>query len=393
MKSCFGSLQQRLHDGVSWQTLFAFYVLAVVPIAFVSCHNSARPPGHVRPVKVEAAGTYGVARESYSGVVAPKEFVNLAFRMGGPLVAVNVVEGQSVKAGETIAGLDPADYRLDMEAKRAAFLTAGQQMERAGRLLERNAVSKQDYESLAAQYENARAAYENSRSILEQTTLRAPFDGFIQERYVENYQEVTPGQKIVCLVNPNKLQIQATLPDRALSYITSSPTLWVEFDAYRGVRFSGAITEYVQSSPDGSGVPIFVEVTDPRFNLRDYRVAIGFSCRVELAVDLAKIRNSDKAGASDGPNVGSVDGPTVGGPDAVVPLSGVVQMADGNKYVFIYDTISGRVRQQRISGGEIVERSYMVVTRGVAPGDLVVSAGAARLADGERVTLLESAAK
>jgi len=35
----------------------------------------------------------------------------------------------------------------------------------------------------------------------------------------------------------------------------------------------------------------------------------------------------------------------------------------------------------------------MVVTQGVAPGDLVVSAGAARLADGERVTLLESAAK
>ena len=48
------------------------------------------------------------------------------------------------------------------------------------------------------------------------------------------------------------------------------------------------------------------------------------------------------------------------------------------------------MRQQKIEGGEVVGRGFMVVEKGLAPGDLVLSAGASRLADGERVTLLEA---
>lgn len=346
-----------------------------------SCGKQSEPSVAVRPVKVAEVQPYNVARESYSGVVAPKEFVNLAFRMGGPLVSINVVEGESVKAGDIIASLDPTDYRLDMEAKKATFLTAGQQMERLQRLLERNAVSKQDFESATAQYENARAAYENSLSILEQTTLKAPFDGFIQERYVEKYQEVAPGEKVVCLINPHKLQIQATLPDRAFPLLTSNPLVWVEFDAYKGIRFDAAITEYIQSSPDGSGLPIFVEVTDPSFNLNDYRVAIGFSCRVGIAVNLERGLSVEE------------NGKVAGKGGTVVPLSGIVQMADGQESVFVYDGRSGKVRQRKVETGEVVDRGYVVVERGVQPGELVVSAGAQRLADGQQVTLLEKISK
>ena len=378
MNNGFRALKQIIFKGGWFAILSPIQVLAVSQLLLISCSSPAEPPAQVRPVKVERVLSYNEAKVSYSGVVAPKEFVNLAFRMGGPLISVNVVEGGSVKSGEVIARVDPTDYRLDMEAKKATYLTVGQQIERYSRLLERNAVSKQDFESLRAQYENARAAYENSLSILEQTTLKAPFDGFIQEKYVENYQEVTPGQKIVCLINPNKLQIQATLPDRALPYLTSSPKVWVEFDAYKGKRFVAKITEYIQSSPDGSGVPIFVEITDPSFNLDSYKIAIGFSCRVGLEVDLDNHQLAGDAGTSH-----------TGG-EVVVPLSGVVQKADGYRYVFVYEGHSGKVRQQKIEGGEVVGRGFMVVEKGLAPGDLVVSAGASRLADGERVILLEA---
>lgn len=369
MNNVFVSVQCRLIDA-----------LAIFSILLSSCSVQSEQPAKVRPVKVTEAVPYNVTNVSYSGVVAPKKFVNLAFRMGGPLISMNVVEGESVKSGEVIAKLDPTDYRLDMEAKKATFLTAGQQMERYKRLLERNAVSKQDFESLSAQYENARAAYENSLSILEQTTLKAPFDGFIQERYVENYQEITPGQKIVCLINPNNLQIEATLPDRALSYLSSNPLVWVEFDAYKGERFKAAVTEYIQSSPDGSGIPIFVEVVDPRFNLKDYRVAIGFSCKVGLAVNMEHKNIVGKR--SEAGNEGGV----------VVPLSGIVQKEDGNRYVFVYDGANGKVWQRKIEGGEIVDRSFVAVG-GLEPGELVVSAGTVRLANGERVTLLENLAQ
>lgn len=345
-----------------------FYCISIaIPISglFISCNRNSAPVEVIRPVKVAEVQPYNVMEFSYTGVVTPKELVNLAFRMGGPLTDLNVVEGANIKKGDVVAQMDPSDYRLDMEAKRATFITATQQMERAGRLIERNAISKQDYETITAQYENAKAAFENALSILEQTTLRAPFDGFVQQKYVENYQEVTSGQKIICLINPTALQMQATLPDRALSYITSDPEISVEFDAYKGKRFEAKITEYVQSSPDGSGVPIYVEISDPAFNLGKYRVAIGFSCTIHMAVEIN--------GRS---------------PSLLVPLSSVVVTEKGEKAVYLYLPETEAVEFKIIEGGEVVKKSYMVVTQGLSAGDKVVTAGAVRLKNGQRVRLL-----
>lgn len=339
--------------------------ILLIGCMLASCKEGSIESKVIRPVKVAEVQPYNVMEFSYTGVVTPKELVNLAFRMGGPLIDLKVVEGAEIKKGDVVAQMDPSDYRLDMEAKRATFITATQQKERAGRLLGRNAISRQDYETITAQYENARAAYENSLSILEQTTLRAPFDGFVQQKYVENYQEVTPGQKIICLINPTELQMQATLPDRALSYINSNPKISVEFDTYKGKRFAARITEYVQSSPDGSGVPIYVEISDPAFNLNEYKVAIGFSCNIHLSVDI------------NGSN-----------PSLIVPLSSVVVTGSGEKAVYLYLPDQGVVEKRIIEGGEVVNKSYMVITQGLSVGDIVVSAGAARLKEGERVKLL-----
>ena len=74
----------------------------------------------------------------------------------------------------------------------------------------------------------------------EQTKLRAPFDGFIQKKYVENYQKVQAGQGIVCLINPNKLQIQYTMPETNITYFSTPYQIYVEFDNYKGrITFAG----------------------------------------------------------------------------------------------------------------------------------------------------------
>ena len=119
---------------------------------------------------------------------------------------------------------------------------------------------------------NAKAAFEYAQNQLEQTKLRAPFDGFIQKKYVENYQKVQAGQGIVCLINPNKLQIQYTMPETNITYFSTPYQIYVEFDNYKGIRFKAKVKEYVEASPDGSGVPVFLYIDDPEFNLNKYKV-------------------------------------------------------------------------------------------------------------------------
>lgn len=343
-------------------------LLSLVVGTIVSCKQAAEKQEVIRPVKVAKVAPYNLTTITFSGIVTPDEYSNLAFRTSGPIVALDVVEGQSVKRGDVIAKIDPLDYQLSYDAKRVSYLTAKSQLERAEKLLTKEAISKQEYESTVAAEQNAKATYENAREMLNETTLRAPFSGFIQKKYVENHMEVRAGEKIVCLINPNKLQMEATLPDYLLSYIESRPELYVEFEAYKGTKFKAAIKEYVQASPDGSGVPIYVEITDPKFNLKDYNVAIGFSCSIELVIKGNQNLNY-----------------------TLIPLSAVVGNSNNSKgSVFVYDAQLKKVNKREIEYGEIINGKDIIVESGLNVGDMVVSAGANRVKEGEIVKLLNN---
>ena len=184
---------------------------------------------------------------------------------------------------------------------------------------------------------------------------------------MENYQKVQAGQGIVFLINPNKLQVVFTMPESNINYFSSPYSVYVEFDNYKGVRFKAKVKEYVEASPDGSGVPVYLYIDDPNFNLEKYKVAVGFSCRVILNVD------------SESFTQGAV----------LVPLAAVVaDDANSDKYVFVYNGQSQKVERRKITESMLIGKDGVIVTDGLRPGEQVVSAGATRLVDGQQVKVL-----
>ena len=327
--------------------------------ALMSCSQPPVKEQGPRPVKLEEVTSLDMVEKSFSGVVSPDQFSDLAFKMSGPLISLNVEEGQKVRTGQIVAEIDPQDFKWDYEAKK---------LQRAERLLAKQAISQQEYESTKAAYSNAQAAFENSQNTLEQTKLRAPFDGFIQKKYVENYQKVQMGQGIVCLINPNKLQVQFTMPETNITYFSTPYSIFVEFDNYKGTRFKAKVKEYVEASPDGSGVPVFLYIDDPEFNLNKYKVAVGFSCRVILNIESKSF------------NEGAV----------LIPLSAIVadEPNSGNKYVFVYNPQTSKVERRKITEKELVGKDGVVVTEGLKAGEQIVTAGVTRLVDGQQVKVL-----
>ena len=334
---------------------------------FNSCQQEVEKKDFIRPVKLVEATPLDIFEKSFPAVVSSDEFSNLAFKMAGPLVAMNIEEGQRIKKGTVVAEIDQTDYRLDLEAKKASYQNALSQMNRAEKLLTKNAISIQEYEMSKTTYTNAQSAYECAKITLNDTKLRAPFDGFIQKKYVENYQRVQPGQEIVCLVNPAKIQIQFTIPETNLSYFSTQNSVYVEFDTYKGKLFKAKIKEYVQASPDGSGVPVFLYMDDPEFSLNKYKISVGFSCRV-----VVKVENSS-----------AVEG--VG-----VPLSAIVfDNKTNQKSVFVYNEESQTVKKCLVQDkGVIVGRDEVIVDGEIKKGDRVVSAGGTKLVDGQKVKVL-----
>ena len=160
--------------------------MAMIAAVFCSCGQQPAQERGPRPVKLAEVTSLSRIEKSYSGVVSPDQFSDLAFKMSGPLVAMNVLEGQRVKK-RTGSGrkLIRQITNWIMTLRGLHSKKASSQMQRAEKLLAKNAISMQEFETTQASYTNAKSAFENAQNTLNDTKLRAPFDGFIQKNMLK----------------------------------------------------------------------------------------------------------------------------------------------------------------------------------------------------------------
>lgn len=320
-----------------------------------------------RPVRVVKVETLGAIQKMYTGVVEAEEYTKLAFKVSGPLVQMNVDAGQKVKKGTVIAAVDPLDYNLKFEANKAAYITAQSQMERNKKLLSMQAISRQEYEIAEANYARALSAYETSQNTLEDTKLRAPFDGFVEEKYVENYQKVQPGEPIIKLVNPDKLEINFILPETDVRLTREKVRVAVEFDTYKGKWFQAKVKEFVDASPDGSGIPVRLAITDSSFNRERYHIYPGFSSKVMLSIE-----NARREGYT-------------------VPLSAVFKDLKTNETsVWLYDSDTQTVERQKVMAEQLFGVDNVWITAGLEADDVIVVAGVNYLTNGQKVVVVNN---
>ena len=79
--------------------LIPVFVLA----ALVSCSQPPVKEQGPRPVKLADVTSLNMVEKSFCGVVSPDQFSDLAFKMSGPLISLNVDEGQKVRTGQIVA--------------------------------------------------------------------------------------------------------------------------------------------------------------------------------------------------------------------------------------------------------------------------------------------------
>lgn len=339
----------------------SFLVLSVLLLG--GCARRTAVPETVRPVKVETASRAGFIDKDFAGMATPDDVVNLAFKLSGQLLDIPVADGEHVRRGALLAELDPRDIQLRVDADRSAYREASSQLQRMRRLLEHEAVSRQDYEAAQTRYAQARSAYENALDMLKETKLRAPFSGVIERKFVDNYERVQAGQSILRLVNPITTTVKFTLPESGLATLKDSTTRFtVEFDNYRGAVFAARLKDYIQTSSDASGFP--VSLTLLQVDTVRYRISPGMSC-------IVRMQSAESF------------------PEAVsVPVSAVYAPAQGGDYVWVVGS-DDRVGLRPVTLGELFGRDRVIVDSGVEPGERIVTAGVYQLRAGEQVRILQ----
>lgn len=319
------------------------------------------------PVEVSKVKSLEYINNSFTGVVKSVQTSNLAFKTGGQLIKLSVEEGDKVTKGQFIAEVDPIDYKLKLEAAKAAYIKSKSQLERFTRLIERDAISKQEFEGVQAAYANDKANYENAVSMVGETKIYAPFSGIIEKRFVENFQRVQPTEPIVSLINPNDVEMRFTLSESMFPLMgVPEKSFFVKFEAYPSYKFKAKLTKFVNSST-GGGFPVTVQIDDPTFSITKFNIKPGFSCTVYIEVHNADMKNL-----------------------VAVPATSVASdMSSNQDYVWIYDPATEVVTKKNVTVGGLYGTSDIIITSGLTSSEEVVTAGVYSLQNGQKVKALK----
>lgn len=163
--------------------------------------------------------------ESAVGSIAPVHQSSIAAKILARVLEVNVTAGQPVQAGDVLVRLNDDDLRSRLQQAEAQHEAAGARLnqarsdyQRASGLIQGNAISRAEYESLAtavrtseAELERSARAIDETKIFLDYATITAPFDGIVVDKQAQAGDMVTPGQTLLTIYDPNQMQLVANV--------------------------------------------------------------------------------------------------------------------------------------------------------------------------------------
>lgn len=172
----------------------------------------------------QAEAVTGSGSRNYTFISEPCRTTELAFRVGGPVQNFTVQSGQFFRKGQLIAAIDPRDFLVRKERAEALCRQAEADYRRTASLYEKNNVSGTAYEKARADYARARADYDMALNELNDTRLIAPFDGYVQQVYIERHQEVKASQPVLTFIDLSQVKLETYVPeDMAVSLRRGRP--------------------------------------------------------------------------------------------------------------------------------------------------------------------------
>lgn len=353
--------------------------LAVAALAALvaACSREAPPPEPVRPAALARVATGALQDVAvFPGDVRPRHEADLAFRIAGKLVERGVDIGASVRRGQPLARLDPADVALQAQAQQAAVAAATTEhafaraeFERFESLYRQRFVSasaldqkRNAMNAAAARLEQARATLAVTRNQATYATLVAPADGVITAVAAEVGQVVAVGQGVMKLAETGEREVAIAVPEHRLDELRAATHLAVALWADPRKRYAARVRE-IAPAVDPATRTFAVRVAVPG---ADASLAWGMTANVIVA------------GAGDPSG-------------ALVPLGAIYHDRDGRPAVWVYDQASGRVALRTVELGRFREDGA-TIRAGLRDGEWVVAAGANKLVEGQVVRPYDRAA-
>ena len=232
-----------------------------------------------------------------SGYVVAQRKAAVASKATGRLEYLGVVEGDRVKKGQILARIENADMKAQVDQARAtlrmneAELRDTQQwLARQKLLLEKGLASQAEFDGADARHQRVVASIEVAKAAivaadvaLENTLIRAPFDGTVLTKNADVGEMVAPmaasvssRSAVVTIADMRSLEVEADVSESNIERITPNQACEITLDAYPEIRYRGFVSKIIPTA-DRAKATVMVKV---RFASYDGRVLPEMSAKV-----------------------------------------------------------------------------------------------------------------
>lgn len=320
--------------------------LIFIGIHFVSANNS------LEITTLEIQKNYNVSQR-FPGKILPLNYSKLAFEVAGKIDEVKVDIGDAIQKGDILAFLDPAEMQASLNQALARYNLAEQAFNRFKDLKQKGFISNQELDRANSEFLIAQAQVDFYSVKLEQTKIRAPFTGYIQNRFFDSGTVTSPGIAILEIIDSTSVEAHVSLPSNVIQGLVVGKEYSFMIN---NATYPAKFKRFTQMSSQGS---------DNRLCIFEFSTFINPGSISFLQL----IQTKEKTGAW-------------------VPLKSLSQGTQG--LWNIYTVTKDQSNKYQVAK-EIVELIYVegdnaFISGTISNGDMVVSGGAEQVIDSEILT-------
>lgn len=344
--------------------------------ALAACGRIEAPPEPIRSARTMVVGT-GTADgvQEFAAEIRARHEVRLGFRVSGKMIERSAEVGKQVRKGQVLARLDPLDLRLAQDAARASTRTAEVALELAQAdfkrfkdLRDQGFISTADLERREAAVRSARAQFEQAQAQAgvqgnqaSYSILSATESGIVTAVDAEVGAVLSAGSSVVRVALDGPRDAVFSVPEDKVDLVR---------------RLTGRVGAIgVKTWQSNTLIPGTVREVGAMAD------AVTRTFQVKVDIGQASVQLGQTASAR-------IALPSLQG-IARLPLSAVLELK-GRTVVWVLDPKDSTVRARvvEVAGAE---GNDVVVSKGLDPGDIVVTAGVHVLNEGQQVKQLAAA--
>jgi RND family efflux transporter MFP subunit len=206
---------------------------------------------------------------------------------------------------------------------------------------------------------------DDSKNKLSYTYLKAPFSGVIARRFVDNFQEVKPGEPIASIQDVSQIEVLVDVPENV-------------------------IAEATRGNQKAKAVAIFPTLPDKQYPLSVKEVATEADSATQTYQVVLQMPQPEEINVFPGMTatvIVTFEGADVRAGEVLIPTIAVMGDPEGKGFVWVVDPKVMTVKKTAVTIGRLSGSNEVKIDDGLKGGETIVVAGVMKLQDGMKVRL------